>query len=109
MVTASLARLVQQASAAAADVGRAAAANPRTRKAVLELTDAAAARIRDLLSQRHKVRGGPIAGRGRRAAAGARRRARRAPRGARASLLCAAAAPHVSKPSAPPHTLRRSS
>jgi hypothetical protein len=57
MVAFTLARLVQQAAQVAADSGRAAAANPRTRKAALELTDAAAARIRELLSQRHKVRG----------------------------------------------------
>ncbi|GBF91857.1 hypothetical protein Rsub_04962 [Raphidocelis subcapitata] len=50
----SLARLVQQASHLAAEAGRAVASNPRTRKAALEVTDAAAARIRELLSQRHK-------------------------------------------------------
>ena len=55
MVATSLARLVHQASQVAAEATRTAAANPRARKAVLELTDAAAERIRELLSQRHKV------------------------------------------------------
>jgi hypothetical protein len=56
MVQSSLARLVQAASQLATDVARGAASNPRARKAVVELTDAAASRIRELLAQRHKVR-----------------------------------------------------
>lgn len=42
---------------ALAAVARRAAAAPRPRKAVLELTDAAAERIRSLLSKRDKVGG----------------------------------------------------
>jgi hypothetical protein len=57
----SLALLAQAAAKAGAPgAGQAAAAagaQPRARKQAIELTDAAAARIRELLEQRHKVRG----------------------------------------------------
>ena len=57
MVRTSLARLVQQAAQVAAqEATPRTSSGPRARKAVIELTDAAAARIRELLSERHKVR-----------------------------------------------------
>jgi iron-sulfur cluster assembly 1 len=56
----SIALLAQAAAkagaSAAAPASATSAAQPRARKQAIELTDAAAARIRQLLEQRHKVR-----------------------------------------------------
>lgn len=54
--------MVHGTLSALAVVARRAAAAPRPRKAVLELTDAAAERIRSLLAKRDKVRAGGRAG-----------------------------------------------
>ena len=49
--------MVSGSLAALAEAVKQAARQPRARKAALELTDAAAERVRRLLEQRHKVRG----------------------------------------------------
>ena len=48
--------MVSGSLAALAEAVKQAARQPRARKAAIELTDAAAERVRRLLEQRHKVR-----------------------------------------------------